>query len=105
MPHLSQAAVGRAGHQDMAHHPCRRTPPVARPVDPEEVDVPVKVSLWVPELHPREAPQVALQPGAQVVHHLHSLQIDRAVRIGPVCLALEPTAPDQRVVGPARGHG
>lgn len=36
---------------------------------------------------------------ANNVNHLHPLQIDRAVRICPVRLALEPTAPDQRVVG------
>ena len=89
----------------MAHHPCSRVPSVPGLVDPEEVDVPVEVGPQVPGRHPREAPQVALQPGARVVHHLHPLQIDRAVRIGPVRLALEPAGPDQRVVDPARGHG
>lgn len=100
MSRLSQAAVGRVGHQDMARHPCSRIPPVVRLVDPEEVDVPVKVGLQVPERHPREAPRVALQPGARVVHHLHPLQVDRVVRIGPMRLALEPAVPDQRAVGP-----
>lgn len=100
MPHLSQAAVSRVGHQDMAHHPCSRVPPVARLVDPEEVDVPVEVGLQVRGRHPREAPQVAFEPGAQVVHHLHPLQVDRVVHIGPVRLALEPAVPDQRVVRP-----
>lgn len=100
MPHLSQAAVSRVGHQDMAHHPCSRVPPVGRLVDPEEVDVPVEVGLQVRGRHPREAPQVAFEPGAQVVHHLHPLQVDRVVHIGPVRLALEPAVPDQRVVRP-----
>lgn len=103
MPHLSQAAVGRVGNQDMARRPCSRIPPVARLVDPEEVDVPVKVGLQVPERHLREPPQLALQPGAQVVHHLLPLQVDRVARIGPVRLALELPWPARR--GPARGSG
>lgn len=37
---------------------------------------------------------------ANNVRHLHPLQIDQVVRIGPVCLALEPAVPDQRAVGP-----
>ena len=100
MPYLSQAAVSRVGHQDMAHHPCGRVPSVPRLVDPEEVDVPVEIRLKVPRRHTREAPQVALQPGAQVVHHLHPLQVDRVAHIGPVRLALEPAVPDQRAVRP-----
>lgn len=100
MPRLPQAAVCRVGHQDMAHHPCSRVPSVARLVDPEEVDVPVEVRLQVPRRHPREAPQVALEPGAQVVHHLHPFQLDRVVDVGPVCLALETSLPDQHAVGP-----
>lgn len=75
-------------------------PIVARLVDPEEVDVPVEVGLQVPQRHPREAPQAALERGAQVVHHLHPLQVDRIVHIGPVRLALEPAVPDQCAVGP-----
>ena len=100
MSHLPQAAVNRVGHQEMASHPCSRVPSVARLVDPEEVDVPVEIGLQVPRRHPREAPRVALEPGAQVVHHLHPLQVDRVVHIGPARLALEPALPTQRAVGP-----
>ena len=71
-----------------------------RLVDPEEVDIPVEVGLQVPGRHLREAPNVALKPGAQAVHHLHPLQVDRVVHVGPVRLALEPAVPDQRVVRP-----
>ena len=56
--------------------------------------------LQVPERHPREASQVALEPGAQVVHHLQPLQVDRVSHIGPMRLALEPALPDERDVGP-----
>ena len=84
----------------MAHHPCSRAPSVPGLVDPEEVDVPVEMRPVVPRRYPREAPQVALGPGAQVVHHLHPLQVDRVVHIGPVRLDLEPAVPDQRVVRP-----
>lgn len=84
----------------MACHPCGRVPSALGPVDPEEVDVPVEVGLLVPRRHPREAPKIALEPGAQVIHHLHPLQVDRVVHIGPVRLALEPAVPDQRVVRP-----
>lgn len=82
----------------MAHHPSGRVPSAPGLVDPEEVDVPVEVGRQVPRRHPHEAPKVALEPRAQVVRHLHPLQIDRVVRVGPVCLALEPAVPDQRVV-------
>lgn len=82
----------------MAHRLCGRAPSVARLVDPEEVDVPVEIGLQVPRRHPREAPKVALGPGAQVVHHLHPLKVDRVVHIGLVRLVLEPAVPDQRVV-------
>ena len=71
-------------------------------VDPEEVDVPVEVGLQVPRRHSREAPKVALEPRAQVVRHLHPLQVDRVVHVGPVCLALEPAVPNQHVVRPLR---
>lgn len=100
MSYLPQATAGRIGHRDMACHPCGRVPSVLGPVDPEEVDVPVEVGLLVPRRHPREAPKVALEPGVQVIHHLHPLQVDRVVRIGPVRRALEPAVPDQHAVGP-----
>lgn len=98
MTRLSQAAVSRVGHQDVAHRPCSRVPSVPGLVDPEEADGPVEVGLQVPGRHPREAPKIALEPRAQVVRHLHLLQIDRVVHVGPVCLALEPAFPDLRVV-------
>lgn len=77
----------------MAHHPCGLVPSV-----PGLVDVPVEVGLQVPGRHPREAPKVALEPRAQVVRHLHPLQVDRVVHVGPVCLALEPAVPGPHVV-------
>lgn len=80
--------------------PFRRVPSVPGLVDPEEIDVPVEVGLQVPRRHPREAPKVALEPGAQVVRYLHPLHVDRVVHVGPVCLALEPAVPDQHAVGP-----
>lgn len=82
----------------MAHHPFGRVPCVPGLVDPEEVDVPVEVGLQVPRRHSRKAPKIALEPRARVVRHLHPLQVDRVVHVGPVCLALEPAVPDQRVV-------
>lgn len=100
MPHLPQAALSRVGHQDMAHHPCGRVPSVPGLVGPEEVDAPVEIGLQVPRRHPREAPEVALELGAQVVHHLHPLQVDRVVDVCPVRLALEPAVPDQHAVRP-----
>ena len=56
--------------------------------------------LQVPRRHPREAQQVALQPGARVVRHLHPLQVDRVVHVDPVRLTVEPAVPDQRFVCP-----
>lgn len=82
------------------HHHCSRAPSVARLVDHEEVDVPVEVGLQVPGRHPHEAPQVGLEPGAQVIHHLNPLQADRVVDARPVHLALELALPDRRAVGP-----
>lgn len=86
----------------MAHHPFGRAPSVPGLVDPEEVDVPVEVGLRVPRRHSREAPKVALEPRAQVVRHLHPLQVDRVVHVGPVCLTLVAAVPGQRVVRPLR---
>lgn len=75
-------------------------PSVPGLVDPEEEDVPVEVGLQVPGRHPREAPKVALEPGARIVHHLHQLQVDRVVDVRPVCLALEPSLPYRHAVRP-----
>lgn len=84
----------------MAHHPCSRVPSIPGLVDPEEVDVPVEVGLQVSGRHPLESPRIALEPGAQVVHHLHLLQVVRVVDVGPVRLALEPAVSNQRVARP-----
>ena len=84
----------------MTHHPCSRVASVARLIDPKEVEVPVEVGLQAPCRHSREAPKIALEPRAQVVRHLHSLQVDRVVHVGPVRLALEPAAPGQHAVRP-----
>jgi len=102
MPHPHSAAVSRVSHQDMAHRPCCQVSSVPGLIDSEEVSVPVEIGLQVPRRHPREATKVALEPGAQVVLHLHPLQVDRVVHVAPVCLALEPAIPDQRVVRPLR---
>ena len=80
----------------MAEHPCRFGPFVLRLIDAEEVDVPVEVALHVRHPHPREAPQVALDPGAQVVDERHLLKVDRIPHIGLVrlrhgiCLPYQP---------------
>ena len=84
----------------MAHHPCSLVPSVPGLVDPEEEDVPVEVGPQVPRRHPREAPKVALEPQAQVVHHFHQLQLDRVVDVRPVRLAAETSLPDQHAVRP-----
>ena len=82
----------------MAHRAFDRVPSAPGLVDPEEVDVPVEVGRQVPRRHPREAPKVALEPRAQVVHCLHPVQADRVVLISPVRPALAPAVPDQHVV-------
>lgn len=99
MPHPSQAAVSRVGHQDMAHRPCSRVLSVPGLVSPEEVDLPVEVRLEPRGDIPREAPKVALEQGAQVAHQLHPLKVNRVVDVRPVCLALDPP-PGQHAEGP-----
>lgn len=84
----------------MALHPCGRVPSVPGLVDPEEVDVPVEVGLQVLGRHPREAPKVALEPGARVVRHLHPLQVDWVVDARPASIAVETSLPDQHAVRP-----
>ena len=98
--HPFLTSIFRVSHPDMAHRHCSRVPSVARLVAPKEVDVSVEVGLQILGRHPREAPKVALEPGAQVVHHLHQIQVDRVVDIRPVRLAAESVLPDQHAVGP-----
>lgn len=59
----------------MADHPLQPRPFLVVPFDPEQVDVPVEVVLEVLRPHPREPSEVALDPGAQAVDHLHALQV------------------------------
>ena len=84
----------------MTHHPFGRVPSVPGLIDPEELDVPVEVGLQVPRRHSREAPKVALEPRAQVVRHLHPLQVDRVVHVRAVGLTVESVVLDQRVANP-----
>lgn len=56
--------------------------------------------MQFPRRHPREAPKVALQPGAQVFRHLHPLKVDRVVHVRTVGLAVESVVLDQRVASP-----
>ena len=71
----------------MADHPFRFRPPLLGLVHPEQVDVPVQVALQVRRVHAGEPPEVALDPGAEVVHHRHALQVDRVLDVGLVRLA------------------
>lgn len=50
--------------------------------------------------NPCKAPKVALEPGVQVVHHHHPIQVDRIAHVGSVRLALEPAVHDQYAVRP-----
>ena len=81
MNRLRRAAETRAGHEQVAHHPRDSGPPLVVPLDPEQAYVEVQVGLQVRGVHAGEPPQVALDPGAQVVHELHRLQVRRILRI------------------------
>ena len=70
------------------------------PLDPEQVHEPVEVRLEVRHRHAREPPEVSLEPGAEVVHHGHPLQVDRVVDVGPVRLLGAARLADQRAVRP-----
>lgn len=70
------------------------------PLDPEQVHEPVEVRLEVRHRHTREPPEVSLEPGAEVVHHGHPLQVDRVVDVGPVRLLGAARLADQRAVRP-----
>ena len=83
----------------MANHPCSFGPPVLRLAHAEQVDEPVQVGLEVRRVHARESPEVALQPRAQVVHHLHGLEVGRVARVRLVGLRGAPLVGDDAVVG------
>lgn len=70
------------------------------PLDPEQVHEPVEVRLEVRHRHAREPPEVSPEPGAEVVHHGHPLQVDRVVDVGPVRLLGAARLADQRAVRP-----
>ena len=84
----------------MAYHPCDLGPTLVVALDTEEVDVEVRVGLQVAGIHAREAPEVALDPGAEVVHERHRLQVGGVADIGLVALVHEAVLPDQHVVRP-----
>ena len=50
-------------------------------------------------VHTREAPQVALEPRAQIVGHLHGVQVDGVSDVGLVGLGLAAPVGDDAVVG------
>ena len=93
-------AEPRFGHEQMADHPCDLGPPLVVALDPEEVDVEVQVELQVLGVHAGEAPEVALEPRAQVVHQLHRLQVLRVPRVRLVGLVRKTVLPDEDVMGP-----
>lgn len=77
MDSLRRAAETRLRHHQMADHPCDLGPPLVVALDPEEVDVEVQVGLHVRGIHAGEAPEVSLEPRAEVVHQLHRLEVRR----------------------------
>lgn len=83
----------------MADHPCDLGPPLVVALDPEEVDVEVQVGLHVLGVHAGEAPEVSLEPRAEVVHQLHRLEVRRVADVRLVRLVLEQVLPDQDPVG------
>ena len=83
----------------MADHPCGFRPFVLRLAHAEQVDEPIEIGLQVRGVHAGEAPQVALEPRAQVVDHLHGIEVGGIGDVGLV--GLRPAAPlgDDAVVG------
>ena len=92
-------AVSRVGHHQMADHPCSFGPLLLRLPDTEQVDEPVQVGLQVGGVHAGEAPQVSLEPRAQVVDHGHLLQVDGVGDVGLVSLRAALPVGDHPVVG------
>ena len=83
----------------MANHPFLHRPFLLVPADPMQVDEPVEIGLQVLRLHAREPLDVAAYPGAQVVHELHLLEVDRVGGVGLVPLVDEPELLHEGVVG------
>lgn len=70
----------------MAKDPRRLGPAVPRLAHPKEAHVPVEVALHVLRGHAGEAPEAPLQPGAEVSHGLHALEIHLVTHVGLVGL-------------------
>ena len=96
---LAFSQVDSARERQMADHPLLDGPSVGVPVDPVQVDEPVEVGLQVLRLHAREAVDVGPDPGAQVVHEGHLLEVDGVGGVGLVALVDELELPHERVVG------
>mgnify|MGYP004529605657 CR=1 FL=1 len=94
VPYAHLRAVSRIGHKQMADHPCGFRPSVLRLAHAEQVDEPVQIGLQVRGIHAGEAPQVALEPRAQAVGHLHGVEVDWVGRIGLVGLRAAPPLGD-----------
>ena len=65
----------------------------------EQVHEPVEVGLKVGGAHAREAPQVSLEPRAQVVDHLHGVEVGGGGDVGLVGLRAALPVGDDPVVG------
>ena len=70
----------------MAHHPFQSRPFVAQLVDTEQVHLPVQVALQSLQVHAGEAPQVAFELKAELVHDSHALEVLRVTDVCPVGL-------------------
>ena len=97
---LRRAAETSIGHEQMANHPCDLGPPLVVPLHPEQVDVEVRVGLQVVGVHAGEPPQVSLDPGAEVVHELHRLEVPRVPDVRLVGLVLQLQLAHQDAVRP-----
>ena len=84
----------------MADRPCDLGPPLVVALDPEEVDVGVRVGLQVLGVHAGEAPEVALRPRAQVVRRLRRLRVLRVPRVRLAGLVRKTVLPDGDAMGP-----
>ena len=89
----------RVGHHQMAYHPCSFGPPVLCLVRAEQADEPVEAGLQVGGVHAREPPQVSLEPRAQVVDHLHGVEVGGVGDVGLVGLRAALPVGDHAVVG------